>query len=99
VTDETIIICRCEDITLADLHSAFEEGITDFEELKRVLRCTMGPCQGRTCRELILREISKFRNVEPDDIEVPVYRPPTTPVTLAELAEAYKQDQGGDDNE
>ncbi len=95
--DEETIICRCEDVTLADIRAALEEGLTDFEELKRVLRCTMGSCQGRTCRELILREIAAARGVAPDEVEVPVYRPPTTPVTLGELADAYER-RGGDEN-
>lgn len=91
-----MIICRCEDITLAEVRAALDEGFTDFEELKRVLRCTMGPCQGRTCRELILAEISRFRGVSPGQVEVPVHRPPTKPVRLSELAEAYRERRKGD---
>ena len=92
--DEEIIICRCEDLTLADIRKALRESTQDFEELKRILRCTMGPCQGRTCRELIMREIASARGVSMEEIEVPVYRQPTTPVTLGELAEAYERRRG-----
>ncbi len=96
--EEDTIICRCEDVTLADIRTALDEGLTDFEELKRMLRCTMGSCQGRTCRELILREIAAARGVAPDEVEIPVYRPPTAPVRLGELAEAYER-RGGDDGD
>ena len=67
---EEIIICRCEDISLADLHRAFEGGHTDLETLKRVLRCTMGRCGGRTCRPLLLREIANFTGIDSE------YQPP-----------------------
>ena len=96
--EEDVIICRCEDITLAELRSALRAGFTDFEELKRVLRCTMGPCQGRTCRELVLREIARARGLSPEEIEVPAYRPPTTPVRLGELKEAYERGRGDEDH-
>lgn len=96
--DEDIVICRCEDITLSELRSALRQGFTDFEELKRVLRCTMGPCQGRTCRDLVLREIARVRDVPLDEIEIPVYRPPTTPVKLGELREAYDRRRGDADH-
>ncbi|MFO8060276.1 MAG: (2Fe-2S)-binding protein [Bacillota bacterium] len=92
--DEDVIICRCEDITLADLRAVLRDGHTDFEEIKRILRCTMGPCQGRTCRDLILREIAAFRGVTVEEVEVPTYRPPTTPIKLRELKAAYDEREG-----
>lgn len=96
MNDEDVIICRCEDITVAEVRAALKEGFTDFEELKRVLRCTMGPCQGRTCRELVMAEISRFRGVPPEQVEVPVHRQPTTPVRLRQLADAYRKRRKGD---
>ncbi|RLG86368.1 MAG: (2Fe-2S)-binding protein, partial [Thermoprotei archaeon] len=53
VKKHPIIICRCEDITLDDVEKAIENGYTDLESLKRVLRIGMGPCQGRTCIPLL----------------------------------------------
>ncbi len=91
MNEEDIIICRCEDVTLADIRQMLRAGVEDFEELKRLLRCTMGPCQGRTCRQLIMREIASFRGVPIEELEVPVYRPPFTPVKLKTLAEAYEE--------
>ena len=55
-----IIICRCEDVTLADIEAIMNEGYTSFEEIKRILRVGMGPCQGNTCGQLLQREISKY---------------------------------------
>ncbi|MCK5596510.1 MAG: (2Fe-2S)-binding protein, partial [Candidatus Eisenbacteria sp.] len=44
-----VIICRCEDVTYGEIVDVIDEGLTTTEEIKRVLRCGMGPCQGRTC--------------------------------------------------
>ena len=34
-----------------------------FEEIKRILRVGMGPCQGNTCGQLLQREISKYLKI------------------------------------
>ena len=47
------IVCRCEDITEAEVMDAIERGCTTLEELKRELRCGMGICQGRNCLKII----------------------------------------------
>ena len=49
----TEIVCRCEDITKEEILEAIDGGYQTLEEIKRVLRCGMGPCQGRTCTPLI----------------------------------------------
>ena len=36
-----IILCRCEDITLDDVHRLLDEGYTTFEDMKRLLRVGM----------------------------------------------------------
>lgn len=38
------IVCRCEDVTFAELHS-----LRGSREAKLQTRCGMGPCQGRVC--------------------------------------------------
>ena len=54
-----VIICRCEDVTYGEIADAIDDGLTTTEEIKRVLRCGMGPCQGRTCSRLIARMIAE----------------------------------------
>lgn len=77
-----VIICRCEDVTLQDIHDLLEKGYTDFEELKRLLRIGMGPCQGTTCGQLVQREISKFLNISVEEVKTPKIRPLTMGVKL-----------------
>ena len=45
------VVCRCEDITRAELEAAIAEGATEVNQLKQWTRCGMGPCQGRMCGE------------------------------------------------
>jgi NAD(P)H-nitrite reductase large subunit len=80
------IICRCEDLTLAELQVWLAKGYTDMDEIKRLTRAGMGPCQGRTCRSHIVRELSKATEKSPAEINLPTFRPPTKPVSLKTLA-------------
>lgn len=54
-----IIICRCEDVTKEEIEEVIKEGFFGIDEIKRLKRVTMGPCQGRTCKKLILNLIKE----------------------------------------
>lgn len=43
------IICRCEDVSRAEIDAAMDAGATEANQLKHFTRCGMGPCQGRYC--------------------------------------------------
>jgi len=42
-------VCVCEDVRVHDLETAWDEGWTSSEILKRYTTTTMGPCQGALC--------------------------------------------------
>ncbi len=84
---DQIIICRCEDITLQQIQDLLKQGYTTFEDLKRLLRVGMGPCQANTCGHLIQREISKFLNVPIESVPIQKIRPVTMGVELKLIAE------------
>jgi len=52
-------ICRCEEVSRNDVEKLIDSGITDYEEIRRVLRIGMGPCGGKTCRSVVLQIISE----------------------------------------
>jgi bacterioferritin-associated ferredoxin len=85
VKDDTII-CRCEDVTYGEIVRAIERGLATQEEIKRILRCGMGPCQGRTCSRLIARIIAEKTGCPVDEVAYPVVRPPTRPVEIGVMA-------------
>ncbi|EAX47374.1 BFD domain protein (2Fe-2S)-binding domain protein [Thermosinus carboxydivorans Nor1] len=92
---DDIIVCRCEDITLAQIRQLVAAGLTSLEEIKRACRCGMGPCQGRTCLPLIAQEISRLTGKPLADIALPTFRPPTVPLKLELLTRGEEHDQMG----
>ena len=89
---ESTMVCRCEDITLGEIRALIAEGYTTAEEIKRISRCGMGPCQGRTCRELLLAELSKALGEKIDKVAPTKYRPPTKPIRLGGLVKDESHD-------
>ena len=85
-----IIVCRCEEVTMGEVKEWIAKGYDTFDELKRLLRVGMGPCQGRGCREIIMREISRATGRPMADVDPGTFRPPVKPVKLGVLA------KGGD---
>ena len=79
---DNTIICRCEDLTLGDIRKAIAEGCETVDEIKRVTRAGMGPCQGRTCASLIAAELSRYYKIPMEDIIRPTFRPTIKPVKL-----------------
>jgi D-hydroxyproline dehydrogenase subunit alpha len=43
------VVCRCEDVTWAELAAALRAGATELRAVKGLSRCGMGYCQGRVC--------------------------------------------------
>ena len=84
--DDKVIICRCSDITLKEIRKLIAEGYTTLEEIKRISRAGMGPCQGQTCRQLIAKEIALLTDRNLFDIKACDSRPPTKGITLNSIA-------------
>ncbi len=77
-----VIICRCNDVTEEDIVNAIRMGFTDPEEIKRLLRVGMGPCQGRTCIPLMLRIIARETGKPITELKPPTARPPLIPIPV-----------------
>jgi NAD(P)H-nitrite reductase large subunit len=83
---DDVVICRCEDVTYGQVVAAIRAGLTTTEEIKRILRCGMGPCQGRTCSRLISRIIAEETGRPVSEIAHPAVRPPARPMEIGILA-------------
>ncbi len=81
------IICRCEEITDQEILQTIQQGYHSLEELKRILRCGMGHCQGRTCLSIIARMIARKTGISIEQIKLPTSRPPLKPISLSTLCE------------
>jgi len=80
--DVDVVVCRCEEVSLDEIRLWIGRGYHHFDELKRILRVEMGPCQGRGCRDIILRELSSATGEPMDKIDPGVIRPPVKPIKL-----------------
>lgn len=87
MSKKDIMICRCEDVSLEDLHNVLEEGYTSIEEIKRILRVGMGACQGNTCDLLVQREVAKFLQIPLSKVKTQKVRPLITGVKLKAIVE------------
>ncbi len=82
MSDRTFL-CRCEDVTRAELEHALAAGLRTIEELKRYTGFGTGPCQGKECMATLARELVRLGH----SAERPfTARAPTEPVTFAALA-------------
>lgn len=85
--EEGTIVCRCEDLTLSDLREVIRAGAHTMEEVKRLTRCGMGPCQGKTCRQLLAAELARELGLPLASVALPTFRPTTKPVKLSLLVD------------
>jgi len=75
-----VIICRCEEITKAQIERAIEMGCHDLDAIKRATRAGMGMCQSKSCSPVISRMIAKGAGVPMREIEPFTKRSPLRPV-------------------
>ncbi|MFO0633428.1 MAG: (2Fe-2S)-binding protein [Nannocystaceae bacterium] len=83
---QRVFVCRCEDVTVAEIQHAIALGLGSVEEIKRYTGLGTGPCQGKECMVALVRLLLAERAVTPDAVQPFTARPPAEPVTLAELA-------------
>ncbi len=86
MAEEDFIICRCEEVTLAEILKAIQEGARTLDEVKRRTRAGMGLCQGKTCRKLVTQILARQTGQPVGEILPSTFRPPVRPVALNILA-------------
>lgn len=80
-----LVICPCEGIRAGEIEDAVTRvGCRDVNEIKKITRAGMGPCQGCVCHLLVALILTRL--VGPEAASVPhTSRPPVRPVPLARL--------------
>lgn len=78
------VVCRCEDVTRAEIEAAYGDGARDMNQLKHFTRCGMGPCQGRFCGD-VAAELLAAQVGSREAVGTFTARPPLRPVALADL--------------
>ena len=86
------LVCRCEEVTAAEIVDTLALGPEGPNQMKSFLRCGMGPCQGRLCGLTVTELMAATRGVSPAEVGYYRLRPPVKPITLAEIASLDKPD-------
>jgi bacterioferritin-associated ferredoxin len=86
-TSSHLLVCRCEEVSLAHLEQACRMGVDTVRQLKMATRVTMGVCQGRVCRPLVESWFYSQYPAARREAELLSQRPPVRPVTFGQLAE------------
>jgi NADPH-dependent 2,4-dienoyl-CoA reductase/sulfur reductase-like enzyme/bacterioferritin-associated ferredoxin len=87
------IVCRCEEVTRAEIDAACDAGAHDMNQLKAWTRCGMGLCQSRTCGD-IAGDLLMRRLGAPSREAVGCFsaRTPLRPVTIEALTGDFSYD-------
>ncbi len=81
------VVCRCEEVTVAEIDAALALGARDTRTVKLLSRSGMGWCQGREC-SFATSCLVAHRTGQPPDPSNGVDRPVAVPVPLGLIAEA-----------
>jgi thioredoxin reductase/bacterioferritin-associated ferredoxin len=82
--DDSVVVCRCEDVTAGELRAAIAQGSSEINALKAATRCGMGPCGGRMCGEAAAA-LMECAGLERAVIGQWTARPPLRPIPLDAL--------------
>ena len=96
LAEDHALVCACEEVTASDLRALRPPrylgaegpeaglatlGVLNQDQVKRLTRAGMGPCQGRRCRESVHALLSRDRSAP-----LASYRAPLRPLPLSVLA-------------
>jgi len=80
------LLCRCEEVTYAEVSAAIGEGARNLSALKLLTRLGMGACQGRNCAPSTAAILGAETGIGYPDAGRINPRPPVRPVALGTLA-------------
>ena len=78
---------RSNTLARRDLVTLAEDGPINQDQIKRLTRACMGPCQARRCREQVALMMALGANVAPETVPLAGYRAPVRPLPLSVLAD------------
>lgn len=81
-----LILCRCEDVTAADVDHAVATGFAELEEVKRYTGFGTGPCQGKECLRAVALHLAAVTGRPAASLQPFTTRPPLLPTALKLLA-------------
>ena len=81
--DNGLLICRCQEVTEAEIKAAIADGATTVDGVKRRTIAGMGLCQGKTCGRLVQQMITRQTGQNPAEVLPMKSRMPARPVKIS----------------
>jgi NAD(P)H-nitrite reductase large subunit len=78
------VVCRCEEVTLAEIDEAIDEGAHTPGQLKAWTRAGMGCCQGRMCSSFLMERLASRLERPLEDVGYLKNRAPAKPIVSLE---------------
>jgi thioredoxin reductase len=90
------LACTSNKMAARDSTTLLRDGPLNPDQIKRLTRAGMGPCQGRRCREQIALLLAIASETNPTAIPLASYRAPVRPLPLSVLADHGALREGWD---
>ncbi len=87
---KSLVVCRCEEVSLEDISNAVRDGAKTSKEIKLRTRAGMGICQGKTCRPLLDQLLVKYSDQKLPPNPSLSHNFPIRPITFDELTKEGK---------
>ena len=86
ITTPDTIVCRCEEVSAAEINQAIDSGANDLSGVKSRTRVGMGLCQGRVCGAAVAGLIARRTGKPEAEAGAFTGRPIVKPVSMGALA-------------
>jgi len=83
--NDGLIICRCQEVTRAEILAAIDDGAVTVDGVKRRTRAGMGLCQGKSCERVIQSLIAERTGISRALILPQKKRMPARPLKIGVL--------------
>ena len=87
ITSPDTVVCRCEEVTAAQIHQVIDDGGNDLTGVKSRTRVGMGMCQGRVCGASVATLVARRTGRGQGEVGAFTGRPIVKPVSMGALAE------------
>jgi thioredoxin reductase len=91
LTTPDTMVCRCEEVTLAEVAASVHQGTRELDDLKTATRVGQGFCQGRTCGPHLARYVARETGRISAQVGMFHVRPPLKPVPAGYLAQGEER--------
>ena len=88
-------VCRCERVSAGEIRNLIRAGVRDINQIKALLRVSMGACGGKTCLNMVKRMYQQ-EGIPLTEVTEPPIRPVFVEMPISLLANLSGSADGGE---